>query len=223
MQDAPTPISRGERRRAWSLVIGVLLAFVILPFVLWGNPIERRTSTITDGGTASVIAAAAVVLLLAGDIALPIPSSVVMVFTGARFGFMTALAVSWVGLMLGCVAAYELGARYGQRMLNRLVGADAAAAVSGTTQRFGVMTLMMCRAVPVLAEASILMAGAARVPRRAFLCATAVSNLVVAAIYVAAGRRSTEDGSLLFAVAVTMIVPLAVLCASRIVRGGAHE
>ena len=223
MQDAPTPISRGERRRAWSIVVGVLLAFVVLPFILWGNPIEQRTSTVTEGDTASIIAAAAIVLLLAADIALPIPSSVVMVLTGARFGFVTALALSWVGLMLGCVAAYELGIRYGQRVLTRLVGAEAAAAVSGSTRRFGTLALLMCRAVPVLAEASVLMAGVSRVPRRSFLLATAVSNLLVAAIYVAAGRRSADNGSLLVAVLVTMTVPLAVLCASRIERGGARE
>ena len=223
MQDAPTPISRGERRRAWSIVVGVLLAFVVLPFILWGNPIEQRTSTVTEGDTASIIAAAAIVLLLAADIALPIPSSVVMVLTGARFGFVTALALSWVGLMLGCVAAYELGIRYGQRVLTRLVGAEAAAAVSGSTRRFGTLALLMCRAVPVLAEASVLMAGVSRVPRRSFLLATAVSNLLVAAIYVAAGRRSADNGSLLVAVLVTMTVPLAVLCAGRIERGGARE
>ena len=81
----------------------------------------------------------------------------------------------------------------------------------------------MCRAVPVLAEASVLMAGVSRVPRRSFLLATAVSNLLVAAIYVAAGRRSADNGSLLVAVLVTMTVPLAVLCAGRIERGGARE
>lgn len=223
VHDTPAPISRGARRRAWSLVLGVLLATVILPFVFWGNPIAQRTSTVTDGGTAGAIAGAGVVLLLAADIALPIPSSVVMVLSGARFGFVTALALSWLGLMIGCVAAYEVGVRYGQRALTRLVGAEAAAAVADTTRRFGTPTLMVCRAVPVLAEASVILAGVTRFPRRPFLLATATSNLTVAAVYVAAGRRSADNGSLVIAVLVTMVVPVAVLCASRIVRGGARE
>lgn len=223
MQDASTPIGTVERRRAWWIVFGVLMAFVVLPFVLWGNPIEQRTSTVTDGETAGIIAAAGVVLLLGADIALPIPSSVVMVLSGARFGFITATMLSWVGLMLGCIAAYELGVRYGQRPLTRLVGAQAATAVADTTKRFGTLALMMCRAVPVLAEASVILAGVSQLPRRRFLLATAASNLVVAAVYSAAGRRAAESGSLVVAVLVTMIVPLAVLCASRIGRGGARE
>jgi uncharacterized membrane protein YdjX (TVP38/TMEM64 family) len=204
-------------------VVGVLLAFVLLPFVFWGNPLEQRTSTLTDGDVAGALAAAAVVLMLAADIALPIPSSVVMVLSGARFGFVTAMSLSWVGLMLGCIAAYELGVRYGPRVLTRLVGREAAAAVADTTQRFGAFALMMFRAVPVLAEASVILAGASRLPRRAFLPAAAASNLVVAAVYAAAGRRSADGGSLAVAVLVTMALPFAVLFVSRIGNRSARE
>lgn len=49
------------------------------------------------------------ITILALDIILPIPLSVVAVFSASTLGFLHGAIVVWSGLMLGCVLGYMIG------------------------------------------------------------------------------------------------------------------
>ncbi|MFP2910634.1 DedA family protein, partial [Pyxidicoccus sp. 3LFB2] len=55
--------------------------------------------------------------LLAGDIFLPVPSSLVSTAAGGLLGFWGGLATNWVGMMGACAVGYALGARAGTSAL----------------------------------------------------------------------------------------------------------
>lgn len=193
---------------AWVFVLGSLLTLILVPFVLWDEPITEWTTTFFGGPTGAGRAGAAIVLLLVGDIFLPVPSSLVNLVAGVRFGFVGGTVLAWVGLTVGCLVAYQVGSRIGRPATERLVGAEAANRVAETTRARGFLALVMFRAVPVLAEASVLVAGLARMPVRRFLAATGLSNLGIAATYAWVGQQSVEAGSFLFAFAAAVGIPL---------------
>ena len=68
-----------------------------------------------------------------------------------------------------------------------------------TARRWGAGALVVCRAVPVLAEASVLLAGVTSMPWRRFLAVTSLANLGIAAIYAWAGQQAMESDAFLLA------------------------
>jgi membrane protein DedA with SNARE-associated domain len=67
--------------------------------------------------------------------------------------------------------------------------------------------IVICRAVPVLAEASVLFAGVTRMPFRRFLLLAGLSNLGIAVTYSAVGAYALEAESFLLAFAGAIILP----------------
>jgi len=199
---APTRFSPG---RGWLLLGVALLAIILVPYFAFETWImETGSAWLETISARPVTAAAAVISLLAADVLLPIPSSIVGVFAGNVLGFARGAAVLWTGLMAGCVFGYWLGAHPGRRLARSVVGSTQVMALQERFGRLGPLVLVLARAVPVLAEASVVAAGAARLDVRVFLAATATSNVPIALAYAGIGAVAAETGSFL-AVAIGLI------------------
>jgi membrane protein DedA with SNARE-associated domain len=88
-----------------------------------------------------------------------------------------------------------------------LVGQAELVRAESITQRYGEWTLILTRAVPVLAEASVIFAGIARMPFPRFIAITALSNLGIAVAYAAVGAFSMRMESFLVAFAGAIALP----------------
>ena len=122
----------------------------------------------------------AVVALLALDVLLPVPSSVLSLFSGAALGFTVGALAIWTGMTLGCV----LGGMIGGGLLRPLGLALSEGQVPpGKGVGYGWLGLVLCRPVPVLAEASVLLASANGMPLGRLVALTALANLPVALLY----------------------------------------
>lgn len=152
-------------------------------------------------------AAAAVIGLLIADIALPVPSSLVMVLSGAAFGTAGGTAVALVGSIGGEWLGFELARRYGRRVTSRLMADADLAELDGLFHAHGALAVMLTRALPVFMETMSLVAGLSAMPRRTFLWASLAGTAPVALAYAYAGAVARESGSLLpagiFLVAIT--------------------
>lgn len=201
------PMMRGSGR-GWLGLAVVLLLAIILPYLLlddWLLAQGRRLIELAQGRPAAT--AVGIVALLTADVVLPIPSSLVAVAAGGVLGWGLGAAVIWVGLMAGCGAGYWLGARPGQRLARRVVGSGEVAALGRRFATAGPLLLILARGVPVLAEASVIAAGAARLPLPAFLASTALANAGVAAAYAGIGAAAAGSGSFLVAFTGIAAVP----------------
>jgi uncharacterized membrane protein YdjX (TVP38/TMEM64 family) len=148
--------------------------------------------------------------LLALDVLLPVPSSLVSTAAGAMLGFWGGVASSWLGMTAGCLLGYWLGTR-------APLSADMER-VARARNRYGDLALVLFRAVPVLAEASVLFAGFTRMPRARFLRVTALSNLGISAAYAGAAVYSARKESFLLAFGGAMAIPAAGLLVARLLR-----
>lgn len=188
----------GPRVRRFVLLGGLLLALVVVPFVLWGAAVEAWTEGALRAEMRSWRAAVLLAALLASDVVLPVPSSVVSTAGGALFGAVGGTVISWAGMTAGCGLAWALGAAARRSVVDRIVGADRRV-VETFYARHGWWVVVGLRAVPVLAEASVVVAGAGRMPFATFLVATAFANLGISATYAVIGARVGDATS--FAVA----------------------
>ena len=145
-------------------------------------------------------AAIAVVALLVADVALPVPSSLVMVLSGAAFGTVWGTAVALTGSIGGEWLGFELARRYGRRATSKLVNDADLATLDTLFHAHGPLAVMLTRALPVFMETTSLVAGLSSMPRGVFLRASLTGTAPVALAYAYAGSVSRETGSLLPAV-----------------------
>ncbi len=172
------------------------LSLFIIPFVLFGNRFEEFTRVFLNGGNSDGAVTFVAALLLAGDPVLPTPSSVVATLLATRIGFVPATLVNGAALSAACLLGYAIGrfgagafARNGRRLPQGFVE---------WVERHGLVATLLCRPVPVLAEASLIMAGAAKhepVRLLAWCCATQMA-LGAAYAFAGSGRGNGEWNSL---------------------------
>ena len=175
--------SDGNRYFRLGVWIIVVLAIPILPFVGFGEALERQFTGWLDATLSPSAVAMLVIGLLAADILLPVPSSVVITFSGQILGVWGGVAASWCGMTVGAVVAFGLVRAIGRSVIQRFATADEMERVDAMAARIGILVLVLTRPVPILAEAGILFMGTTRLPWLSFLVAVGLSNFAIAALY----------------------------------------
>lgn len=194
--------------------IGVLL-FVLVPFFLWEEPIERWVNTAMASPESRVTLAWTLGGLLASDIVLPVPSSVIATASGAFFGLAGGTLINWLGMNVGCGIGYWLGRRAGRPAADRLIGRTELQRADQSSRRLGAWSIVLFRAVPVLAEASVLLAGTVGMPWSRFAIVSMAANLAVSLLYAGVGSLALNGLSFVGAFAAACLVPGAALWLTR--------
>ena len=174
-------------------LLGFVLCVIILPFVLFGAQIEDAAVLWSEGAQPGALGIG-VIALLALDILLPVPSSVVSLLAGKTLGVVPASVAIWVGMTLGCY----VGVLVARGVLSPVAGflqidVPDAHDPSANVQRWGWVSLVLMRPVPVLAEASVLYAAVSGYPTWRLMLATSVANVPIAVLYAYAGARLLGD------------------------------
>ncbi len=193
-------------------VSAAMLACILIPFFLWGEQIEHWAGGYVRSGAGWWPVACVITALLAADILLPVPSSILSTASGALLGFVPGVAATWLGMTAGCGIGYWLGSRTNGA---KLLGPVELDRVRRARERFGDWMLIVFRAVPVLAEASVFFAGLTAMPRTRFLALCSASNLGIAIVYSAAGAFFAGSDSFLWAFGAALGLPAVALLAVR--------
>ncbi len=117
---------------------------------------------------------------------------------------------------------YALGAR-ASGAARRFVGDEGLRRADALARRYGDWTIVMCRPVPVLAEASVIFAGLVRAPFARFLAITTLSNLGIALGYAAFGAFSMRVDSFLIAFLGALMIPGLAMLVARLTFGNRRE
>jgi uncharacterized membrane protein YdjX (TVP38/TMEM64 family) len=150
----------------------------------------------------------AAVGLLSTDVFLPIPSSVVSTVAGAQLGIVPATLVSWLGMTLGAGLGFALAKACGRPLAERFASADDLTRLDGLAEAYGPWLLVATRALPILAEAAVLLLGATHMSWRLFWPAILLSNLGIALVYAVLGHLARGQGHLPLALAASIALPL---------------
>ena len=165
--------------------LATIVAIVLVPFALVGGRADAWIAQIlVTTGDNPRVAALLIAAALAGDVLLPVPSSLVATAAGYLLGFARGMLASFVGLMVGSGVGYF----FGRIALPRVRG-EAIRMIAG---RWGGWAIAITRPIPVLSETATLFAGSCRLPLRRFLAISALSNLWVAGSYAGAGAVSAS-------------------------------
>lgn len=189
------------------VVAGLIIGSKLLVENVLGINLEPAVSAwLDDPGVGS---AAIIVGLLAADVFLPVPSSVIMVLSGAAFGVWWGSLLALTGSVLGEWVGFELVRRFGRRASSRLAGDDELEEVNRFFERYGALAVIVTRPLPVVMETMSLVAGLSHMSRRVFLGASIIGTAPIVVVYAYAGAISREVGSLLPAVVILIGVAAA--------------
>jgi uncharacterized membrane protein YdjX (TVP38/TMEM64 family) len=207
----------------WSIAVTLVLMVPAIAFLSFGDSLEARIERWFDAALSPVATATIVTGVLASDILLPIPSSFVSTLAGSRLGFVGGTAVVWLGMTLGAVVGFWLARVFGRPLAARLASPQDLSRMESFGEERGPVVLALTRALPVLAEASVLLVGAIGVPWRRFLPVVMLANLGLAAAYAALGHYAREEGNLAVALAASIALPLLATTIARYWLPAARE
>jgi len=191
----------------WAGLLAALLALILLPWALLGDSLAAATQAAAAAMAAHPARLAAlVVLLLALDPLLPVPSSIVAVAAGSALGLAAGTAAILAGLQAGSCIGHSLGRWPGRAVARRVLGAGRLAGLDAHAGQIGPLLLIVSRPVPVVAEAVLLLAGAAGLPLRQVALWTAPANAALALVWAGAGAAAA-GGHWLPAAAAALLVP----------------
>jgi len=185
------------------------VAVPLVPWLFWGTRLDHAVAAWLDPPPSPPVLAAAEIGVLAADILLPVPSSLVATLGGASLGLVAGTACAWLGMTLGSLIGWLLGRAAGIRGVATL-DAEARAAVDARERRYGPLVVVLTRPLPILAEAAALMAGATGMPWRTFLAAAAPANLAIAFAWSLAGSLGRDADSLQWVAIAALAIPAAV-------------
>jgi uncharacterized membrane protein YdjX (TVP38/TMEM64 family) len=198
-------------------MVAVLLV-PIVPFVVlmllypdWNERIAAWSTT----QDSRVLMAVLIIGLLASDIFLLVPSSVLCTAAGWQFGVPLGTFIAWAGLSLGTVIGFAMAKWIGKPIVAWLTTPAELERAGELTRQLGPWLLIVARGIPVVAEASVLFVGMHQMPWRQFLPPVLFSNLVLALVYAAFGRAAEEMHLLWLAIAVSIGAPVLMIAVFR--------
>ncbi|WP_158264811.1 TVP38/TMEM64 family protein [Blastopirellula marina] len=192
----------------WLFLIGVVLLAPIIPLLFWEAQAEAIIAGWSEHPPTPAVTALIVFSLLAADIFLPVPSSVVSTLAGSQLGTLLATLVCWAGMTAGAVIAFALARRYGDAVVRYYTKEADVLAMRKVADRIGPWGIALTRALPILAEAMVLLLGASRLEWRRFLPPTLLANLGIALAYAAFGEVAAQHEWILIAAGISAAAPL---------------
>lgn len=136
-----------------------------------------------------------IVALLSADIVLPVPSSLVMIVSGALFGTTWGGSLSLLGSLLGNWVGFELMRRW-KTNSSKLASEVEMMRMRPLFDRFGAFAIVISRPLPVLMETFSLAAGFFGMSRSRFIAASLLGTLPMTYLYSYAGSRALETRSI---------------------------
>jgi len=171
--------------RLYTWILFHLLVIILLPFFLFESAITEYGQRLIDSQPTQFYLAIMVILALTLDVLLPIPASIVSLASSVIIGGVPGAIALFLGLMLGSLFGYVVGryARHG--LLGKLLTPESRSQLTLISGGKGILMLVLARPIPVLAEASVILAGIDRYSFKQFVLVCLLSNGLVTFMYMA--------------------------------------
>lgn len=197
-----------------------LAALVLGTWMLWGGSWEER---LTFAGSVDWLEAAgpwawaAGLLLLWGDLVLPVPGTIVISALGYLYGTLLGGLIAAAGLMGAGLSGYGLGRLFGDRFARRWLGDRDYERGKRLFADKGGWVVALSRALPILPEVISCTAGLVRMPFQRFLVSLACGSVPMGFLFAAIGQAGHEAPA--WAFGMSLLVPGVLwLAASRFDR-----
>ncbi len=176
-------------------IILISLLIPVIPFLIIGELPGQKWLSSNDSNAFAFALSGTV--LLASDIVLPIPSSIIGTMLGARLGAFPGFVWCWIGLEMGNIIGYFVG-----RFADKFVSEK-------TDQSPTLLILAMSRPIPIISEAITFLAGATGTKFFPFLFISSFANAVYAAVLTSNAAYLFPENSTYTGLLIPILIPVA--------------
>lgn len=180
----------------------------IVPFVLLGASFEESIREWIQGDRSGFEIAGGLFGILAIDLFLPVPSTLVMTYAGGVLPWGVAFISAFGGLSCGHLLGFGLSRMLGRPFATRWGNQADLDRLDRLSQRYGPFILVVTRALPLLSEASVLLLGLSGLRWLTATLAILLSNAALAVLYVSFGAWFQDSPALIWAVLASALFPL---------------
>ncbi len=188
--------------------------------------VSERIIAIRESPRGTQWAGAAIAGLLAADLALPVPSSILMTLSGSILGLHAGWLISLAGAMGSALIGFTVCRQWGKPAFDRLVGPVDVERIRHFFERHGIWAILLSRSVPMLTEVISCLAGLSAMRFRLFLFVSLAGTWPLCLVYAWAGHRALDQSAIGWAVALAFVLPAvglgAVKLLNRTERSGAR-
>lgn len=207
----------GPKLHQQAFLVLIALAVVLVPFAMFGQQLDAWVADFLHKREGMAIFVA-VVVLLAADIFLPIPSSLVSLTAGAVLGTWLGAAAIWVGMTTGSAVGWAAGHGLLGRFSPPVEQGARGIMPAKLAGMSDMMALVLLRPIPVLAEMSVLILSARGMTFRRLIAICAAANVPVAVLFAYFGAQARESVPLSYLVGTLFIFALAIALLTAIQR-----
>ena len=150
------------------------------------------------------------IVLIWGDVVLPVPQTAVIAALGMVYGTSLGGLLGSFALITGGLLGYVLMLTSARRYLPRLIGAESLHKMQSWFARGGAWAIILTRSFPYsVPEALVFLAGRAGMPMRKFIAALTIGSVPTAFVFAAIGAGWADQPIL--ALVVSYVLPLFLL------------
>lgn len=167
------------------IVLIILICWLALEFtgVLdFENILEKLDKT------QKVTAATVLIALLALDIFIPIPSTIIMPLGGTFFGIFLGTLIISFGSMLASIIGYWIGRTGGRKLVWKIISEQEIREMEQWSKLYGKWPVILAKTLPMMAETVSISAGIAKMRFSSFFFFTLIGTIATSFAYVAAGQ-----------------------------------
>ena len=171
--------------RNW-LVFGILAILIIVPFSIWG---DWYTQLFSEGGAIDILGRYGAwawlvgILLLIGDLFLPLPATLIMSALGYIYGPLAGGIIATIGSFLSGILAFGLCRALGRKGALMILGEKDLKRGEQAFSKNGGWIVAISRWLPVLPEIVACMAGLNQMKWRQFSIALACGSIPLGFIF----------------------------------------
>ncbi len=206
-----------KRETLWLTgIIVLILVGILVPFMIWG---ERFDATLSPEGSRTWMAQfgfwawLAGIGLLIADIALPVPSTIVMSALGLTYGWFIGGCLASTGSFLSGLVAYTFCRCFGRPAARWIAGEEALSKGAAIFEKRGGWLVALSRWMPVLPEAVACLAGLVKMDFRSFVISLACGSLPVGFAFAAIGALGNSHPG--WAIVLSGLVPIGLWIAAK--------
>ncbi len=181
--------------------------FIIIIFLLFQKKEDLVLHTIINTKSSITYCFLSGMLLIL-DIILPIPSSLIMILNGKILGIWFGSLLSLTTGLASAIIGFYIGRRL-KSIINPFFSADEIYRSDQMFKRFGLISICLSRALPIIAESLSVLSGTTSMTSRAYFIYSFVGQFLTSIIYgVAGSMTNTINSNLLLGSIIVCILVL---------------
>ncbi|WP_298773257.1 VTT domain-containing protein [uncultured Shewanella sp.] len=193
-----------------SLTLMVILSFLFLE----QNTTEIISNTflkLQQESQQTYLSAIFLILILSINVILPVPDNLASVFATSHFNHFLAPMIICIGLTISSMVGYWLGSTLHKITSQHKSNYPMTDKTKKSAHSASIIMLILFRAIPVLAEISVITAGIIRLPFKQFIWLIILSNIGLAFAYNQLGVLASSSHSILFLIIASTLLPSSII------------